>query len=66
MRRISDEEMGLGKASASYGQDEQGAEDVGQVPAGHAPDKQDPGGPRQATAAHMQSRVGPEPPPGFL
>ena len=42
--RISDEEMGLGEVSASHGQDEQGAEDVKQVPAGHGQYEQDPGG----------------------
>ena len=64
-RRVSDEEMGLGEASASCGQDEQVAEDVKEVPAGCGQDKQDPGGARQAPAGHRQSRVGPEPPPGF-
>ena len=32
--------MGLGVASASYGQDEQASEDVREVPAGHGQDKQ--------------------------
>ena len=39
-RRISDEEMGLGEASASCGQDEQAVEDGREVPAGHGQDKQ--------------------------
>ena len=34
--------MGLGEASASDGQDEQGVEDVWHVPSGCGQDKQDP------------------------
>ena len=64
-RRISDEEMGFGEASASHGQNEQGADDVRQVTVGHGQDKQDPGGARQALAGLRKSRVGSEPPPGF-
>ena len=57
--------MGLGEILASHGQDEQGPEDVRQVLACYAQDKQDHRGARQVPAAHRQSRVGPEPPPGF-
>ena len=57
--------MSLGEASASNGQDEQGEEDLRQVPADHGQDKQDTGSARQAQAGHRQSRVGLEPPHAF-
>ena len=47
-------------------QEKQGAEDVREVKAGCGQDKWDPGGVRQAPAGCRQSRVGPEPPLGFL
>ena len=61
-RRISDEEMGLGGASASHGQDEQGAEDVRQVIAGHGQDKQKQGAEddRQVPAGCGQDKQGVE------
>ena len=65
-RRIYNEEMSFGEALASHGQDEQGAEDVRQVPAVGGLDKQDPRGAKQASGGHRQSRVGPEPPQDFL
>ena len=43
----------------------QGTEDVREVPQGHGQDKWDSGGARQPPAGHRQSRLGPEPPPGF-
>ena len=51
---------------AGLRQDKQGAEDVRQVPAGCRQDKQDPRSARQAAAGCRQSRVGLEPPQGFL
>ena len=81
MKRISVEERGLGEASASQGQYEQGSEDVRKVPAGHGQDKQgadvrqvtagcgqvthDCGCAKQSPAGHRQNRVGPEPPQTF-
>ena len=50
---------------AGHGQDKQGAEDVREVSIGCGQDKQDPGGARQALAGHWQSRLGPDPSPGF-
>ena len=58
-RRISDEEMGLGDASASCGQDKHGAEDVEQVPAGCGQDKQDVEDVRQFTAGCGQDKHNP-------
>ena len=50
---------------AGHGQDTQGVEDVREVPGGSGEDKQDPRGARQAPAGCRQSRLGPQPPPGF-
>ena len=43
----------------------QGVEDVKEVPGGCGEDKQDPRGASQALAGCRQSRLGPQPPPGF-
>ena len=59
-KRISDEEMGLGEASASCGQDEQGAKDVRQVPAGYGKYKQDGEDVRQDPAGHGYDKQGAE------
>ena len=65
-RRIYNEEMGHGEASAGCGQDKQAAEDVREVPGGCGEDKQDSGGVRQAPAGCRQRRLGYQPPQGFL
>ena len=55
-RRISDEEIGLKEPSASCGQDEQGAEDVREVPAGHGQDKQVTEDVREVPEGHGQDK----------
>ena len=51
--------MGLREASASHGQDEQGVEDVRDIPAGCEQDKQDVKDVRQVPAGHRQDNQGP-------
>ena len=53
------------EAPAGCGQDKKGVEDVREVPGGHGEDKQDPRGARQTPAGCRQSRLGPQPLPGF-
>ena len=53
------------EAPAGHGQDKQGVEDVREVQGGSGEDKQDPRGTRQTPAGCRQSRLGPQPPPGF-
>ena len=55
-RRISDQEMGLGEASASRGQDEQAVEDVREVLAGHGQHKQGVEDVREVPAGHQQDK----------
>ena len=55
----------VGEAPAGHGPDKQAAEDVREVPGGHGEDNQNPRGARQAPAGCRQSRLGPQPPPGF-
>ena len=58
-RRIYDKEMGLEEASASHGQDEQGADNVRQVPAGSGQDKQSAEDVRKVPAGCGQDKQGP-------
>ena len=59
-RRISDETMGLGEASAHCGHDEQDAEDFGEVPVGCRQDKQGAEDVREGAAGHRQDKQGAE------
>ena len=58
--RISDEEIGFEEASASCGQNKQGAEDVRGDPAGHEPDKLVVEDVRQVPAGRRHEKQGAE------